>query len=635
MKISLEAKIQGAFSGVQADTTLLYTKKVAPAITKYLDETDDADPAPHASFCMFPYHSGEKSLMLHWQTGFESFPSNGRYYCTRAIYEADAPEVAKCDLNSLIESLPRLQHFTDKAFDADPFVVNVKENDGVCRDDSMLKYIWYAIAAGKRLFIMLGNPEDCKGNGLLDDAKFHALLSALKTLPKVLRSAASFGFSLKAKDAAKKKESFFARMWIVAYYPDGGVALEDTEAFVIDWRGASPYCREDLSQYEKLAKDLKDVSCLLDASKPCSDWKEMCDLLKQTKADADKALEVESYEMLVAMYKKSCQYRFGDLKAALCKVISLAGLKSMDDFEIMKRYAKKDEKFDKFLIKALHSPAVSDDIKAEIRKEYGNREAIVNYFHEISSAMTLRDKYINFTNKAYKLQYEDLDLSKAKDAEFVTIYEHLSQNHYKGVDITKVPGSKAAPLRYFKIRLKKDPDYILDEKASKLLVQFSLMNQALLDWMFENKCIQKPEHLIAMSKFMDENLRTIAVGEYLEYNGDGVTCSQLLKFHLCSVRLAFAYEDYIASHNLPLGDLTALCDELSDGDKQKVAAVMKLRNPRNLEEWEQLYDALGQHSVLKESFLTNSQTGKTDYAAVVRIYRKYSDVKLRDFIEEQ
>ena len=635
MKISLEAKIQGAFTGVQADATLLYTKKVSPAITQYLEETDDADPVPHASFCMFPSRSGEKLLMLHWQTGFESFPSNGRYYCTRAIYEADAEKVAACDLNSLIDALPRLQHYTDRAFDADPFAVNVKENDGVCRDDSMLKYIWCALAAGKRLFVMLDSPESCKDNALLTNAKFNALLSALNTLPNPLRNAASLAFSLKAQDAAKKKESFFAGMWVVAYYPDGGVALEDPEALVVDWRGYSPSCTEDLSRYEKLAEDLKAVCCLLDGSKTCSDWRQMCELLMQAKAEADKAFDEDAYETLLAMYKKHCQYRSSDLKAALLKLISKNGLRSMVDLEIMKRFGKKDEKFDAFLIKELNSASVADDVKVEIRKEYGTREALVKHFQQMSSSMPLREKYLNFTNEAYNLSHEDLDLSKANDAEFVTICENLWQKNYKGVEPAKVPGIKTAPLRYFKIKLKQDPDYILSERASKFVVQCNLMNEALLDWMLRNKCIQKPEHLIAMAKIMDKNLRAMAVGKYLEHNGAGVTCAELLRFHLCEVRLAFAYEDYIAGRILPLGDLTGLCTDLSDVDKQKVAAAMKSRNPQNLEEWEQLSDALGQCSVLKESFLMNSQTGKPDYVTIVRIYRKYSDARLRSFIEEK
>lgn len=636
MKIILEANIQGALTGVQADDTLLFTHNVSPAVTKFLAEADDPVPAPHASLCMYCLPSGDKSLVMHWQTGFESFPSNGRFYCTRAIYETDSESMAKCDLSSFVDAMPQLRRFASKEFDVDPFVINVNERNGNCREDMMLKCIWAALAADRRIFVKLSNPQECHGNEILRNAKLHTLLAALNTLPGTLRNAASVAFSLKAQDAAKMKESLFAGMWVVAYYPDSAVVVDTAGAIAIDWTGSTPVCEEDLSKYDTLVEDFKNVSCLVEGSGCCAGWKDMHRALSDAKSYVDRVLDTGDYTALCRIYDKSCKYRSSEVIAALMKNISKNGVRSRKDVEIMKRFAKKGENLDKFLVRMLKSDSLSEGLKQEIRNSFGDREAVMECMGQLSSSLTLKQKYVNFESPLYSLSYSDLSLEKASDMEFVSIYEALLQKKYPGVDVRNIPENHTFPLRYLKIKAKRNPDFIENEFYRKFLRDNGLADEAFVNWLFECGCLSKPENLISLAGCVNAQQCSALVEKYIANNREKINCVDLLKFRLAAVGMVYPYEDYIARNNIPLGNLDAFCKGLSDKDLDISYSVLKSRRVRTLAEWEMMKDSFAAFTqMFAEAFVTDASTGRISCRTMVRLYQKYSDANIREYIESK
>lgn len=632
MKIEIEVKVQGALSGQQADAVLMFTKGVSAKNTACLDEMDDPNPVDHASLCMFRSSYNGKYIVAHWQTGFETFPQNGRYYCTRAIYEMPSGKVEKSDYESLFESLPRLEKFTVKKFDADPVLVEVEENKVSQANDDILKYIWIAIAAGKRLFIRLDSSEDCYANSLLSSTRFRRLLGALNALPMSIRRTASFGYSLKAADAAKNNNSVFAGLWIVAYYPESSLVLPD-DCVVVNWTGQSLTAVDDCSKYECLAEELKSVSNIINDD--YEDWKTMCAAVIQAKSSIDEALKIQNYPVLKAAFEKSCAYRKRDILQSLINRVARLASPSAEEVKFLYQNSAKGENMDKLLIKWLKSTKVASESKREIYNLCSDRQVVIDALRDISRALSLREKFAGFGSDLCNLSYSDLVLDRAPDSEFLEIYKGLLSGIYKNVDVKKVPGSGLFPMRYAKLAIARNQDAIIDDKKFKSVVKdHKLVDETFLDWLFSKKYIKTPEQLVAWAAWVDNALLSGLVAKYVEVNSSSLTCVDLLK--LKDSKLAFAYEEHLAGNKLPLGDIVAFCHDRSTELKDAAYVLMAGREITTLQEWEQMRDAFGKSGAeLKDGFFAGQKPGSLNLKSLLMIYTKYQKHNdVREYVEK-
>lgn len=636
MKIDIEVKVQGAVSGIQADTSLMFTKGVSAKNTVFLDKIDDPNPVDHSSLCMFKSAYNGKYIVAHWQTGFESFPQNGRFYCTRAIYEIDAKDVERADYSSLISAMPQLVHFTDKKFDVDPLTVEVAENKEISSapQNSLLKYIWIAIAAGKRLFIKLDKSEDSYANALLESRRLHALLCALNQLPLPVRSAASFAYSLKAADAAKISDPVFGELGIVAYYPDSLFSNVNTDAITVIWNGSVLTEAVDYSGYAKEAEELKGVSAVLDEQARFATWKDMCVGLVQAKASVDNALQTKNYDFLNAVVAKSCLYRKQEVLKCLLERLASSNCPTVKDVQFLAAYAAKNDGLDACLEKWLKSGSVSLDVKLEIQNVFGGRQRVADVIAEMSGSLPLKERFSRFGTSLCRLTYQDLALDKATDNEFFEIYIRLQAGEFKKVDVNKIPGSDSFPARYVRLVVARNSNAIVcDKKFRSFVCQNNVADDKLLDWLFAKKYINTPEQLAAWSLCLDKYLLIGLVARYIEANSKTLTCVDLLKL-MYGTKLGFAYADYLAENNLALCDLAAYCRDLSATQKDEIYTMLSGRRLSTLADWEQMQDAFGKSSgVLTEDFFRDIKSGTINLKEIIRVYAKYSQLEVRDYLE--
>lgn len=635
MKIDVEVKVQGAVAAEQADTILLFTKGVSAKNADYLDEIDDPVPVDHSSVCMFRSPSNGKYVIAHWQTGFESFPQNGRYYCTRAIYELPFEKLEDRDYNSLIRALPKLEHFSVKKFGVDPVEIEVAKykEDSADGNDDILKYIWMAIAAGKRLFIRLDKSEECYANALLESSRLHRLLGAMNALPVAIRSALSLGFSLKCKDAAKIKDSIFAGLWIVAYYPDETLQDIPVDCISLTWSGQSLTPNADYSMYAKSAEDLQELSVLIEPETRWSDWKAMCEGVAQVKSNVDNALETQGYTLLNSVFGTSCRYKRTEIRDCLLTRLGRLATPSVADIEFMANNALKNDSLDKLLSIWLKSPSVQNEVKLEIQRRFGDRKVVTDALKAVSDSLSLKERYASFGNALNDLSYSDLSLDKASDREFIDIYRGLLSGAYPNVDISQIPGSAFFPLKFVKLVIAKNHNAIVDDKKLKGLVKdHKLANAALLDWLFDNECIKTPEQLIAWASCMSKALLEGLVDRYVEANRSSLTCVDLLKLKE-QPKLSFSYKEYLEEHSLPLGDLSEYCRDLPDAQKDLVYELLEGRKICTLEEWKTMQSIFGKSGAALSDELF---VGETDTEALLKIYQKYHrDDNVRDYVENK
>lgn len=637
MRVSFESKIQGAITGVQADVTMLYTKNVNPVNAEFLKEVDDPDPVPHASICMFKSPTTGKFIVLHWQTGFVSFPANGRYYCTRAMYEADAKCIAGCNLNSLFKSMPMLQHFSAKAFDADTFVVSVDEREASgtqAKSDKFLSYIWCAIASDKRLFIKLDNPQGRHDNALLSDHKLHSLLSALNALPDAVRGSASVGFSLKARDA-RKTGPLFDRMSIVAYYPDSSCPVDTYGSIEVDWMGDEPVCSTDLEGYVKMSEDLQAVCCLLSDDMDYADWNALRSALVCEKQKIDNALDSKNLSVLRNHYDKSCGYRRIDVLNAIGRSIYDAGVKSLEDVSFLKKHFPSDSaKWNSFIVKTLKDDNLSAEVRRALWDAFKNREEVTKAMAQQQSGLTIKQKYEEFDNRMYSLTYEDLSLDKASDADFAYIYKRLDEGKYKGVELKMIPNSSMFPKRYVRCQMEADRKYIESEQNRKFIKTHKLADADFVEWVVEKKFVRSADAFLCLTDCLQGD-RLSALIKFLQTYDENLTFVEIMKLKM-SRKYDYNFDGHLSNPDRQLGDVMAFCAEMSPQDKIKVTDAMRKRQVRNLDEWKCISDALGECVFeLEDRYVTDPQTGKADLKALVSLYRRYSDSKVRKFIEEK
>lgn len=638
MKIDVEVKVQGAVTAEQADTILLFTKGVSAKNADYLDEIDDPVPVDHSSLCMFRSPFNGKYVIAHWQTGFESFPQNGRYYCTRAIYELPFEKVEDRDFGSLVRALPKLEHFSEKKFGVEPVEIEVakyKENSADGNDD-ILKYIWIAIAAGKRLFIRLDKSEECYANSLLESSRLHRLLGALNTLPTAIRSAASLGYSLKCKDAAKIKDSIFAGLWIVAYYPDEAQQDIPVDCISITWSGQSLTPNADYSRYESLAGDLQELSVLIAPETRWSDWKAMCEGVAQVKSDVDNALESQNHTVLSSVLGTSCKYKRIEIRDCLLARLGRLNSPLVADIEFMANHAVKNDNLDKLLGRWLKSPSVHNEVKVEIQRRFGDRKVVIDALKAVSDALPLQEKYASFGSSLTDLTYSDLSLDNASDREFVDIYRGLLSGSYPNVDISQIPGSASFHLKFVKLVISKNNNAIVDDKKLQGVVKdHKLANASLLDWLFDKGYIKTPEQLIAWASYMSKTLLEGLVDRYVEANSSSLTCVDLLKLKDKS-KLSFSYKEYIASHALPLGGLSEYCHGVPDSKKDSIYGLLEDRRISTLEEWTTMQSIFGKSGAALGDELFVGGTDTDILKTLLNIYQKYHrDDKVRDYVENK
>ena len=637
MKISLETKIQGALAGVQADGTLMFTVGFNPAYAQFLHELDDPDPVSYASLCMLHDSASGKHVIMHWQTGFESFPTNGRYYCTRALYEANSSDVVDSDLSSLVSNLPQLKHFTSKEFDAAPLEISVDKAMPVAeyQGNALEKYMWCAIAAGKRILIRLEEHQDCADNHLLKDARLHSLMSALNAMPAFVRRNSSMGFSLKAKNASGKTGTFFDNLWIVAYHPDEKYQVDESNAILLDWKDGGLICNSSLAEYEALSDELKKAGSLIDNNVAFADWKQMCAAVFNAKQRVDQALAGNDYSILYDVYKKS-EYRRTDVIKALLTRIEKQGAQTLDDVKLLNDYAKKSEAFDRLVVRTLQSSSVSAEVRDELSRLFKDRPTISSALGELKGKLSIGARYENFTNEIYSLTYEDLSLDHASDEEFVAIYQNgLLNGQYKGIDIKRIPNSDTFPSRLVKCYMKRNPRFILSDKNKSFIKKCNVADAAFMSWVFENKCVTDVEILIGLAECLEGSLGAKALEMFLALRGDKITCAELVGIKR-SGKFDISVQEKLSAGKIPLGNLKSLCRDMSDKSKNEVWADLKTRQPLDLQEWEAMMDVFGKCSYpLVDAYFKMADQVNFDYQSVLRVYRKYSDESVRTFIEDQ
>ena len=636
MKVKVEVKVQGAFSGRQADTTLLFSKGVSAKNIAFLDEMDDPHPVDYSSLCMFRSPYNGSFVIAHWQTGFESFPQNGRFYCTRALYEIDAKDVEKCDYSSLVSALPRLEHYADKRFDIEPFNIEIGENRIVSSGAiaKLLKYIWLSIAAGKRLFIRLDKTEDCYANSLLESSRLHCLLKAMNLLPASVRNAASLGFSLKASDAARLSDSLFAGLGIVAYYPDPSFDDLATGNIIVSWNDRSLVPAADYSEYEKTAEDLKAASAMIGDTEGFYDWQRMCAMVAESKAKIDSAIKSKNYEVLIAAYR-TCSYRKQEVLASLLASIGGSASPSVADIQFLAEHAQKTEGLGRLLANWIKSSSVSVDVKLEIQDKFASSQEVKTSIREMSDSLSIKERFSRFGTSLCELTYSDLSLEKVSDDEFLEIYRNLYRKTYPNVELSKVPGSNTFPRRYAKVIISRDPDMIVNEKGFQSFVTgHHIADERFLADLFSIKLIRTPEQLMAWSACVENTLQSGLVSRYLSANSQQITCVDLLKLKLGS-SLTYAYEECLKEKKMPLGDLVGFCRDISDDKKKLAYEMLADRKISSLEEWEQVQTAFGRSAdALRDDFFKDPQSGNVNFQEYLRIYTKYPQAEVKEYIEK-
>lgn len=637
MKIKIDIKVQGAQSGSQADSTLMFSKTVSPSNAEILNEVYRQNKCDYSSLCAFKSQYNDKYVLVHWQPGFENFENAGRFYCTRAMYEVAYEDFCRCDLSSLISALPELEHFASPRYDVDPIEITVSESGsrGTAVDETLKKYIWMAIASGKRLYIRMDKSEDCFANSLLSSKRLHSLLAALNALPDVVRHNVSFAFSLNAEFASKKGDGPFPGIWIVAYYPDEAHAVDTSDGLVIEWKGNSVNPCEDLSAYETMATDAEGVASLVKNKSVYVGWKQICAALAEAKKYVDNALATEDYAAVSKIYDGLCSYRKNDIIRFLVNRIAKVGLMSLTDVDILNRYAARTSNLDVILEKAMMSTKVSADVKKSIMEKFSDSVHVQQAVQNLAQTLTIRERYQNFGSDLYQLSYDDLCLDDATDDEFAAIYEGLRNKQYNGVDLKKIPGSKAFPARYLKIVVKRNPSSISDSGFRKTICDNGLADASLWEWLFKNGLIKCPEHLADWVKCFDKAIVSDAVSRYIEVNTP--TCVDILKLKL-TTKLPFAYEDYLAENPaLPLGELVDFCRDLSSQQKKSVYETLSGRKLTDLKEWEVRYEALGvAPEILDDRYFFNPDTGVIAFAEMLRIYKAYqNDAQVKAYVEER
>jgi hypothetical protein len=79
-----------------------------------------------------------------------------------------------------------------------------------------------------------------------------------------------------------------------------------------------------------------------------------------------------------------------------------------------------------------------------------------------------------------------------------------------------------------------------------------------------------------------------------------------------------------------------LCKGLSDKEKKELGEELKIRKPRNLQEWEMMLDAFGNCEYpIEDAYFEGTEQSSVDYKDILRVYNKYSDNDIRGYVEDK
>ncbi len=243
MKIKIERKIFGSLVNRQADTVLEYTENTSSDGNYYgrmLSDPNNELSDCYAAFVLKPGLYGQNILFIHFQGGHVSFPSNGRYYTTRAIYEVSTNEMEKINysFSSLLPCIPRMQRWESSSWGTSPEVeipqvksVNIKD----LTDDEKKLYVIlldnFVNHNCRQLFITLTNDGgQYYENGAIDSFRLASLVKVIDCLPTDLRKRASLAFSV---DGAVRE--LYEKALIVAYQQGVPNQVETEAGVVVDW----------------------------------------------------------------------------------------------------------------------------------------------------------------------------------------------------------------------------------------------------------------------------------------------------------------------------------------------------------------------------------------------------------------
>lgn len=240
--IKLEKKIFGSLVHIQGDTVLAYTDAIshqADAIGMELNGLDGITlPKEYATLLFMLNPENQRYTFIHYQGSHVEFPQNARYYTTRCIYEMSKEDMERLDYlySNLVQVLPRIQRQEHLDLNASK-VINVEQqrpyayNQLSHEERTIYRHILASIANNTQLWIQLDNQySDYKENGVFHSPKLNAILKAIDTLPRELRTYASLAFSTNGVPHGLVEQSL-----IVAYHANPCLSVNDMQGVHLDW----------------------------------------------------------------------------------------------------------------------------------------------------------------------------------------------------------------------------------------------------------------------------------------------------------------------------------------------------------------------------------------------------------------
>ena len=648
MKINAEIQINGALSGVQADDTLVFSKDIK-SYDNILAELDDARVSPFSSLFMLSFPNEEKYLFAHWQPGYERFEQNGRYYCTRCLYEISASDMQKCgyDYSAVVASLPPIEHIKEHRYNIDPLVLDVVpksiENDRAA--SSMVRYMLSALLNRKRILIRLGQSDRLKNDEMLKSSKLHSMLSAINAFHPAFRRYVSFAFSVKSDFLNDYSEPSFSKFWVLAFQDDDFMT---SEAVVVDWKNEMPI----VSNAEGILDDAEAKNVLNLLPMICKDleiegWEQLCDAVRSAKDRVDEAIRSCDVADLRRLRDAECAYRAVDIERGIFKGIAGAGIAGIEDIAFLASYDD-GAAAEELLVKNVGNISSIDVLERlcltfrlnpriidAVRKSFG-KSRILNELKANSSVyptlmdvfrqerkaqaekLSVQERLSSFGDSFYGLEYADLSLKDLPDEDFMTLYRQIIDGAYRKVDRRQLPYASDLVSRFVSMSLSEDS--IEDDAFIRLLKEEDLFKAELLDTLFKKDVVKTADEFIRWSKLFDRKHFVGAVAGFVDRKKD-LTYSDLLVI-MAELPNSYDYQEYVKANVLPLGkNFREVWENLSGRAIDDARQLLKDKTPANLKEWQDLnYVFPGAGIPFDMSFVKTGDNAEDDLVKMCEAY---------------